>query len=334
MDYTKQAMWEAYNKKCFYCGENLAFKNIHSDHVIPQNLFEANDTATRVKYNLDANFNLNSIVNFVPSCQSCNSARKGKTEFEHGIPMWLHEVKSKKQGILDGTRKIKNRLAFDLPDEHKIFFVTSPDFMLSDLSLDKIRKTDIPLYKNLSFNPDLFPLHLTSPDDDNIKVPVSNLVQFEKYSKQGYYGYTTPEIALESACHACLYLFEQFETAVAVEIKYKFEEYYRSLPAQILHVLGPADDFDYKDYENIGEYIDAKDNISVEIVDSRVKILVQYEGSQEFYLMNEVLQADFTGNGNNESIIFIYYRSGGTFHYSYSIHAAYLNNKLILVDQA
>lgn len=306
--YLNQAMWEAHNKKCFYCVEPLTFKNIHVDHIIPKAAFVNEEKTIREKYSLDDSFNFNSVDNFVPSCQSCNAGRKGSKELLNGIPLWLDENKKKKDWIIKRATDLKSQLSLDLPDQYKEFFVSSPDFMLSELSVERIRKTDIPLYKNLAFSQNLYPLHLTSPDDESIKVLVTNLSQYKLYSDKGYYGYTTPEIGLCSVCDACLILFEKFEVAFTCKNMLNFRDHYRSLPATTLDVRGPDGVFDFKDYNTIGEYIDAKDNVIEDVTSSHVKIIINHKkyNEQEIYIMQEVLQADFSGNGNNESIIFVY----------------------------
>lgn len=331
--YTKQSMWEAHGKRCFYCREGLIFKNIQVDHVIPQVVFEGQESDLRNKYNLDVDFNFNGLDNFVPACQSCNAARKGSKELQNAIPLWLRETKTVKEKIEKSAARFKNKLRFDLPDKYREFFLTSPDFLLSDLSIERIRKTDIPLYKNLAFHPDCYPLRLTSPDDPKVNVYIKSLSQYEKYRDLGYYGSTTPDISLESLCNICLTLFEKFEDALPVSSIYDFKNSYRSLQATTLHVIGPEEDFDYKDYETIGDYIDSKDNITEEISDNRVKLVIDHPEfkKQEYYIFKEVLQADFTGEGNNESIIFVHYKSAGTFSFSFLIHATYWEERLIVL---
>jgi len=330
--YVKQAMWEEHKKKCFYCAEPLSFKNIHVDHIIPQIAFEKDKRSLRKKYGLGEDFDFNSLDNFVPSCPSCNSNRKGHRELENGIPLWLNEAKNKRSNIIKRSKKLKIELSLDLPDQYKEFFLSSPDFMLSQLSLEKIRKTDIELYKNLAFSSDFYPLHLTSPEDENIKIPITNLSQYKIYSDKGFYGYTTPEIDLCGVCDACLNFFEKFESAIGLKEKFNFIDYYRSLPAIILHTIGPEEDCDFKNYDTIGDYINAHENIEIDLNNDKVKMVIIHKeyNEDEIYIMKELLQADFTGDGNSESIIFIYYRSGGTFHYTFSIQAAYLNGRLVL----
>jgi len=37
---TRQALWRAYDMKCFYCGGPVDFRSLNIDHVLPQSLAE------------------------------------------------------------------------------------------------------------------------------------------------------------------------------------------------------------------------------------------------------------------------------------------------------
>ena len=233
-EYLKQALWEAHGRKCFYCREPLAYKNIHIDHVIPQKSFKTAASVIIAKYRLRTSFGFNSIENFAPACQACNTSRKRHKELEAAIPLWLDELGGKIPEIKQNAVRLQHELSLDLPNEYQDFFVSSSDFLLSKLPLEKIRKKDIPLYKQLSFNPNYFPLSLVYPGNDDNIVRINNLQEYEDFSKKGYYALTTPEIGLASKCQACLDLFVKFENAVSLVKHVKLSEYYRKLPVQIL----------------------------------------------------------------------------------------------------
>lgn len=326
-------MWEAHRKRCFYDHTALMFGNMQVDHIIPQALFTGHEDSLRSKYNLSPDFDFESLDNYAPACQFCNVSRKRAEELENAIPMWLAEVASLKSKIISGAQKIKNKLTLDLPDQYKEFFVSSPDFMLSGISLERIRKIDIPLIKELTFRPDLFPLKMTSPEDSNIKIPVHSLSQFEHYFKIGYYGASTPEIALDTLFQSCLFILDKFKDAIFLEIHLDFREFYRSLPASILHVIGPESDFQFRDCNTIGECIDKNKNIDIEIDGKSLILTIHHDEfkQKEIFRFDEIIQADFSGNGNHESILLIFYRSPGSFHCSFPLYIAFQKEKLIVL---
>ena len=332
-EYLKQALWEAHGRKCFYCREPIAYKNIHIDHVIPQKAFKIDSSGLIAKYKLNSSFDFNSLENFAPSCQACNTSRKRHKELEAGIPIWLEELSSKIPEIKKNAARLEYELSLDLPNEYQDFFVSSPDFLLSKLSFEKIRKKDIPLYKQLSFNPAYFPLSLVYPGDDKNKVRINNLQDYEDCSKKGYYALTTPEIALASKCQACLDVFEIFEKAVSIVNRVKLSEYYKKLPIRILSPCSTEEaEYMYSNCETISNYLDWSGITRKKNSDSSISIYVgeiQPNGRQVGYRIDEILQADFTGDGNTEVLLFIYYQSGGTLQYVYSCHCIFLDDKWV-----
>jgi len=321
-DYHKQAIWEAYDKKCFYCQELLPFKNIHIDHVIPQNSFIGHEAQICTRYKLSRSFEFNFLDNFVSSCQSCNSARKREYELENGIPLWLNEAEKKKKSITERASKLKIKLSFDLPDEHKNFFVSSPDFMLSNLSIDQIRKKDVPLYKELTFNNKYYPLSLTDPGNEKKKVRISNLSEFERYIAQGYYPYTTPEISLASVCEACLTFFTIFEEATSSKIHINLKDYFLVLPIELLHpMLLSCDDDSLEGLQTVGDFLESDQNISYKTGANFAEITIEHElasgySESEHLVIDEILQANFTNNSDTEVLLFVYYKSAGTLRFS------------------
>ena len=161
---------------------------------------------------------------------------------------------------------------------------------------------------------------------------INNLQEYEDFSKKGYYALTTPEIGLASKCQACLDLFVKFENAVSLVKHVKLSEYYRKLPVQILSPssLEEAKHI-YSSCVTISDYlkwkgITTKRNSSISVYVGEI----QPNGRRVAYTIEEILQADFSGDGNTESFLFIYYQSGGTMHYVYSCHCIFLNGKWVL----
>jgi hypothetical protein len=75
----RQALYEVYDKKCFYCTESLLFSEMEIDHIVPENLVDgAEEWIQFLKdYQLPANFAVNSISNWVPAHARCNNRKSG-----------------------------------------------------------------------------------------------------------------------------------------------------------------------------------------------------------------------------------------------------------------
>jgi len=333
-DFKKQALWETYNRKCFYCRELLNFKNIHVDHIIPQSIFRNNTAFIRKKYNLAPIFDFNSIDNFSPSCQSCNIGRKRGDELEFGIPLWLNEINSKKTKIIALATKLEKELSLDLPDQLKEFFVLKGLGGISDVpSVNYIRKRDIPILKCAPFHDGYYPLFFKSPNGKG-KVKITNLNEYESYKEIGYeHSGSTPEAGLSSSCDSSLFLFRQLEKAIPIINRINFENYYKNLPIDIFYQtiltsleqdstfcgLNTVEDFIKSNKEFNYRGVVEKSETSIRISSNSLEINIKYTNSErlEIYHIQEVLQADFSGEGYNEVLLFIHYRTSGTFHFKY-----------------
>jgi hypothetical protein len=240
----------------------------------------------------------------------------------------------KKDKILLEAKKIEKKLFIDLPENYKEFFVTSPDFLNSALSIERIRKKDIELYKNLIFSEERT-FELTSPIDENIKQRIHTIAEYEKYTKIGYFGYRTKDIAWSSFCYSCIAFFEIFKDALYIEDKVPFHKYFLDLPHSILRGI-EADEID-EDVETdftIREFIENNTNIEIKSTNRDVMITMHNRdvASQSYFYLKEVLQADFSGEGNNESILFIHHKSEGSFNFTYYAHVALLKHVWVIIS--
>lgn len=75
----KVAIWTADDRKCFYGGEPVLFRDLQIDHIVPESTSEAKMSELRPL--LPRNFEINSVENWVTCHQGCN-CRKGSTAFE------------------------------------------------------------------------------------------------------------------------------------------------------------------------------------------------------------------------------------------------------------
>ena len=73
----RQAIHEAYERKCFYCGEIVYFRELQIDHIIPESLLDKEDEykALVKRLSLPNSFNINSYYNWVPTHSKCNNRK-------------------------------------------------------------------------------------------------------------------------------------------------------------------------------------------------------------------------------------------------------------------
>lgn len=91
----REALWETYHKKCFYCGGELLLKAMHIDHLLPENLGNdaALDAELRQRVGIERSFNILGFENLVPTCLPCNT-KKGELILADGsLAIFLAKIK-------------------------------------------------------------------------------------------------------------------------------------------------------------------------------------------------------------------------------------------------
>lgn len=76
-DLVRAALWEAYNKRCFWQGEPIEFFQLEIDHLIPETLEKHPKQLQQILADagLPANYDLQGLQNLVPSCRRCNGQK-------------------------------------------------------------------------------------------------------------------------------------------------------------------------------------------------------------------------------------------------------------------
>lgn len=100
--HVRKALYEAYSKKCAYCGDLMKPKNMHVDHIL----------ATKAKKSDDKDFNqyidelnsdgfiLDSIENYRPSCAACNLKKDNKNFTVSTLRFYHDEATRKSSKVL------------------------------------------------------------------------------------------------------------------------------------------------------------------------------------------------------------------------------------------
>jgi HNH endonuclease len=77
---TRIGIWQAYSRRCAYCGDPIALGDLDIDHIVPEMLNDKKEELERAKANLglQADFEVNSLGNLVPAHRRCNLAKSGR----------------------------------------------------------------------------------------------------------------------------------------------------------------------------------------------------------------------------------------------------------------
>lgn len=112
----RKALYEAYSKKCVYCGDLIQPKNMHVDHILATNAKKTNDKDFNNyidELNCDG-FILDSIENFHPSCQACNLKKSNKNFSVATLRFYHCEAKDKSSKVLSLINNYQNKgVSFD-----------------------------------------------------------------------------------------------------------------------------------------------------------------------------------------------------------------------------
>ena len=81
-------VWKSYNYSCFYCRQNLKWRDLTIDHLFPESLLYNRRGFDVIKktYSLKSDFCINDFVNWVPAHDTCNNIKgdfmpHGSTDF-------------------------------------------------------------------------------------------------------------------------------------------------------------------------------------------------------------------------------------------------------------
>lgn len=112
----RKALYEAYSKKCAYCGDLIQPKNMHIDHILATNAADENDIEFK-KYIgelMDDGFILDSIENYRPSCASCNLKKNNRNFSVANLRFFHSEALKKSPKVLSIINKLKDKpVSFD-----------------------------------------------------------------------------------------------------------------------------------------------------------------------------------------------------------------------------
>lgn len=97
----RTAIWEVYNRKCYYCKELIQeFTSFHIDHIIYKAIIQNKPNKfeeLKKKLNLSPNFDINDIINLVPSHIKCNRDKRDKVL---EIETYLHHFSITKDKVI------------------------------------------------------------------------------------------------------------------------------------------------------------------------------------------------------------------------------------------
>lgn len=113
--FVRQAIWEVYNRRCFYTGEPLKYNDMQLDHIIPESYAHKKDDLKRIikKCGLDDDFELDILYNLVPTSSYENRRKSDKELNINAILHYLNLAKEYVPKIQKRIEKLKVSVDFD-----------------------------------------------------------------------------------------------------------------------------------------------------------------------------------------------------------------------------
>jgi hypothetical protein len=350
----RQSLYEAYDKRCFYCGELVYFRELQIDHVVPENLiYNKKEYETFKKQSgLSDSFQINSYQNWVPSHSRCNNRKSGAMFDQKTTLYYLELVKRKIDKILKIESSIKSKLDSDILlttitlalSENKLDFSEIKSLVAQ---YDKTEKAKFRLFSELEFvdrlyrnwisqndfeellelpvktgSPDNEGVVLTDPNDSSLKVSVKNCQEYFYYTNKGYYAYTTYSMKMSAFFERTCGLIQALKNATIPSFNFISGSNisinnFELLPLTLFHSFTPETE----------DLIGSKTGLTFQdwINDGSFKIIELLENgfhivhSGEGFIMVELLRADLNDDNVEDILVFCYsYATEGTLGFGYT----------------
>ena len=113
--YVRLAIWEVYNRSCFYTHDPLKFIDMQLDHIIPESYAHKKDALKRIikECGFDDDFELNSLYNLVPTSRHINRKKSDNELDLHALLHYLNLTKASAPKIQEKIEKLKRTANFD-----------------------------------------------------------------------------------------------------------------------------------------------------------------------------------------------------------------------------
>ncbi|WP_176809092.1 HNH endonuclease domain-containing protein [Dyella sp. 333MFSha] len=94
----RQALWEAYNRLCYYCRRSIGFRELEVDHLVPERLGASAEVwaSTRAELGLPDTFDIQGLINLVPACRQCNGDKSGRPFFPGRVAIDLGRISGRR----------------------------------------------------------------------------------------------------------------------------------------------------------------------------------------------------------------------------------------------
>lgn len=364
----RQSLYDAYDRRCFYCGELVYFRELQIDHIVPENLNHNNTKyqAFMMKSGLSDSFQINSYNNWVPSHSRCNNRKSGAMFDLKTTLYFLGLAERKIEKILKIENSIKSKINSDILLTTITLSLSESKFDLSEIKslisqFENKDKAKFKLFSELEFVDRVYRnwisqndfdellelpvktgslenegVFLTDPDIDGKEVNVKNCKEYFHYTNRGYYALTTYSMKMSVFFERTCGLIQALKNATIPSFNYITDSNssinnFELLPLTLFHSFTPeTEDIIGNETElTFHDWIEVGSFKIIEQFDKGFHILHSGEG----LIMVELLRADFNNDNIEDILIFCYsYATEGTLGFGYTISITRLNSESKFIE--
>lgn len=336
----RAAIWRAHERRCIYCTELITFADLDVDHIVPSRLKDQPEEFAKLldEYGLSNDFDVDSLLNLVPSHRHCNLQKKGqvlpKSRALHFLSIakdkqkkaYKIELELKEQALKDKFTVIL-QVAFDegrisreelssivagYAESQNMFEVLTPlPFVDSELkgflsSTDVDSLYDRPILPRLHGLDKLTMARATTSDEEKIEVRTCR--EWVEAVRDGYYALSTYDIKEETFFKRVYALVVALAQAKVPKDRFISDlkvsiANFDLLPVTLLPALSGDSIEELRCFKSEG--VGISDLISqgrVKVVSSSPLSLTLHYDYMGLYL-NEILRADLNDDGVEDLLI-------------------------------
>ena len=109
----REAIWHAYDKKCFYTNELIKLTEFDIDHIIPESISSSEFNRIKSELKLPSDFDIHGYENLVPIKKILNSTKSDKILPNRALMFFLSFTEDKKKTILQYLDKFRQDFDMD-----------------------------------------------------------------------------------------------------------------------------------------------------------------------------------------------------------------------------
>ena len=311
------AFWDAYDKKCIYCGEPITeLSSLRIDHLVPEILTHQDHKddfhSLLEKHNLPKDYDIFSYYNLVASCSKCNGMKSYKTGLAINSII-LETARTKVPIIIKKVEIFRKKIAANNINNYStmpFIFKFRDSIKKGLLSKSKLVDLyDLPVYIGGIEDFSLEGLDGKRPNNPPI---INTVSEYINALENGWYPDTTFSIKMSGWFEKARCFLHALERAKLPQISYfsdcqfSFKKLHEFSDMIAYPSYVPTSELDLHHYHfnqnnSLSSYFEYLSSIQTPVkIDKCEDDILSFESESTHFYLEELLRADISGNGYQE----------------------------------